>query len=393
MMRRYLSKSVPVVMSLLAANCTVTKDGGLELSDDTEATEGADTEAAEDAGDGSDDTTDTETETETEASDTDSDASDAPDAGAQQEPDDGTDVDAVADASVDQPTGDGGEDVPPGETPDSALDAGVWDASWPVEQHCTFSSEPVPFVPNPDAGADAGPPAGPHIMIGDNSYLGPVLTDGQGYTLYIYTADLPGDCEHPPVSTCFDDCVLSWPIFEAGDRELGEGLDPAQFGTFLREDGVRQTTYQGWPLYYYKKDLAPEDALGQGRGKVWYIAETNMPNLLIMRAPEEMEGIKYLADGRGRTLYAYEGDDEGSETRLPSSNCDGECSESLRPFMVRSLYAVTELEPDDVNVFPRSDGLGQQVSYRGRPLYLANEDERSGDMNGLEFEAFSLVEP
>jgi predicted lipoprotein with Yx(FWY)xxD motif len=44
------------------------------------------------------------------------------------------------------------------------------------------------------------------------------------------------------------------------------------FGAITREDGKRQTTYKGWPLYYYAGDKAPGDVLGQGLGNVWFVA-------------------------------------------------------------------------------------------------------------------------
>jgi predicted lipoprotein with Yx(FWY)xxD motif len=268
--------------------------------------------------------------------------------------------------------------------------------SWPSEQSCVFSSPPVAWEPG-DAGVagdggDAGPPPGPHVTLNQSPFLGPYLADRDGFALYIYTADFPGNCETPPVSTCFDDCLQAWPVFEAWDRELEAGLDGAAFGSFMRSDGVRQTTYFGWPLYYYNKDIAPELTLGQAKGKVWYLAEQVMPNLVMMRAPEELEGIKYLADGNGHTLYSFSGDQPGTETELPVPACEGTCATEFRPFTVRSLRAVTTLEPADLSVFSTAEGL-PQVSFRGQPLYLANDDTHSGTMNGLANSDFSLVVP
>jgi predicted lipoprotein with Yx(FWY)xxD motif len=34
-----------------------------------------------------------------------------------------------------------------------------------------------------------------------------------------------------------------------------------------------QLTLNGWPLYYYSKDMAPGDTLGQGVGSVWYVID------------------------------------------------------------------------------------------------------------------------
>ena len=51
-----------------------------------------------------------------------------------------------------------------------------------------------------------------------------------------------------------------------------EGDDAADQHESTREDGKRQTTYKGWPLYYFAGDKAPGDVLGQGLGNVWFVA-------------------------------------------------------------------------------------------------------------------------
>ncbi len=395
-----------VCCALVGTACVKTLDGELALTDeDTEAT------ANEEVSDGP---------SELDASSTDADGGEDSETVAVS--DDEVPIDEVV-TEVASDAGDGDvevtEDVEEAEDdvdasveiveePELNLDAGtpepepdlieavptpVLDAGWIDTTECTFASDPVPFTLPPDALPDAGPPPAPQILLGDSPFLGPYLTDGAGYALYIYTADLPGDCNNPPVANCVEDCVLSWPVFEAWDRELGEGLNPEAFGTFMRQDGAQQTTYFGWPLYYYKKDADVGATGGQGKGKVWYLAEAELPNLVIMRAPQELEGVKYLADGRGHTLYAHEGDELGSDDTPPRPLCTGECQRYFRPFSVRALHPVTELEPGELSTFVQGQGAGQQVSFRGQPLYLSKEDEKSGDMNGLLQEGFTLVEP
>ena len=51
-------------------------------------------------------------------------------------------------------------------------------------------------------------------------------------------------------------------------------LDASMLGTFLREDGTTQVTYNGWPLYYYYEDGKPGDILGddiESFGEDWYL--------------------------------------------------------------------------------------------------------------------------
>lgn len=96
------------------------------------------------------------------------------------------------------------------------------------------------------------------------SDLGTILVDGDGMTLYLFTADSPG------VSTCEDACLAAWPPL-LGEPEAGEGADSALLGTLVRSDGSTQVSYDGWPLYYWAQDAAPGDTSGQGVNDVWWV--------------------------------------------------------------------------------------------------------------------------
>ena len=54
--------------------------------------------------------------------------------------------------------------------------------------------------------------------------------------------------------------------------EASGGLSPGDFGNITREDGQKQVTYKGMPLYYFAGDKAPGDTAGQGVRDVWYAA-------------------------------------------------------------------------------------------------------------------------
>ena len=106
-------------------------------------------------------------------------------------------------------------------------------------------------------GGAGGAGTGATITLQTSTFVGSYLADATGRTLYTYGNDLPGDCHTPPVSNCVTvDCLISWPIVPSGARILAPGLDDAAFGEFQRSDGLWQTTYYGWPIYYYKTDLA-----------------------------------------------------------------------------------------------------------------------------------------
>ena len=252
---------------------------------------------------------------------------------------------------------------------------------------CTFHTDPAEEGAGGEGGAGAV-----DVQIAQNNFIGYHLVDGGLRALYIYGADHPGDCANPPVSNCVDDCLLSWPLFDAGARRLGEGLPDEAFGSFLRDDGLEQTTYMGWPLYYYKNDVAEGDLVGHGKGSTWLGAEIELPNVLVMRASEEDGGIKYLATGSGHTLYAFAGDTLGTPDEPPQSACDGACLNDYQPFVVNSLHPSSPIDPGDITVFVREDSGELQVAYKGAPLYTTDLDARSGQLQGAATTDWSVAE-
>jgi predicted lipoprotein with Yx(FWY)xxD motif len=97
--------------------------------------------------------------------------------------------------------------------------------------------------------------------------LGSYLVDSKGMTLYIFLSDTPGS----GTSTCSGGCASAWPALTASSPTAGSGVDASKLGTITRADGGTQVTYNGWPLYYYAKDVNPGDTLGQGIKSVWYV--------------------------------------------------------------------------------------------------------------------------
>ena len=104
--------------------------------------------------------------------------------------------------------------------------------------------------------------AAPSLQVA-SSGLGDILTDADGNTLYLFTPDNQG------APTCNDDCADAWPPL-AGEPLAGSGADGSLVGTISRQDGTTQTTYNGWPLYYFSGDSAAGDTNGQGVGDVWF---------------------------------------------------------------------------------------------------------------------------
>ena len=97
--------------------------------------------------------------------------------------------------------------------------------------------------------------------------VGTYLVDDKGMALYLFKKDAPGK------SACAaaNGCLERWPIFFADAVDPNAGIDAAAVGTITRDDGLKQTTYKGQPLYYFFKDKAGGDVNGQGVNSVWYV--------------------------------------------------------------------------------------------------------------------------
>ncbi len=105
------------------------------------------------------------------------------------------------------------------------------------------------------------------VAIGTNKELGNYLTDENGKTLYYFTKDTMN------ASNCEAGCLQAWPAFHADTAVVPTGLDPADFGEIKRADGGMQTTYKGYPLYYYIGDQQRGDVNGQDVHQAWYVIQ------------------------------------------------------------------------------------------------------------------------
>jgi len=99
---------------------------------------------------------------------------------------------------------------------------------------------------------------------------GRVLTDGRGFTVYVYVPD------HRGRSRCYSVCARAWPplLLPAGVSHplAGRGVNAALLGTVRRAGGARQVTYDGWPLYLWQGDQEPGQATGQADDMgLWYV--------------------------------------------------------------------------------------------------------------------------
>jgi predicted lipoprotein with Yx(FWY)xxD motif len=96
---------------------------------------------------------------------------------------------------------------------------------------------------------------------------GSYLADAKGMALYTYKEDSPGK------SACSGQCVKNWPVYYQEKVGVTGDLKAADFATITREDGKKQTTFKGMPLYYFVKDKAPGETNGDGVNETWFLAQ------------------------------------------------------------------------------------------------------------------------
>jgi len=110
------------------------------------------------------------------------------------------------------------------------------------------------------------------VKIGKKDGVGSYLTDTKDMALYWFKKDAPGK------SACAGPCVEKWPLYYREAVKAPEGVKAEDFGTITREDGQKQTTFRGYPLYYWVNDKAAGDTLGQGVNSVWFVIDpANFP--------------------------------------------------------------------------------------------------------------------
>jgi predicted lipoprotein with Yx(FWY)xxD motif len=95
--------------------------------------------------------------------------------------------------------------------------------------------------------------------------LGAILVGPNGMTLYTFVTD-----KDDGKSTCTGSCARKWP-------PLGPAANApapkAPLGTITRDDGSRQYTWKGKPLYYYSEDKKPGDTTGHEVGRSWFVVQ------------------------------------------------------------------------------------------------------------------------
>jgi predicted lipoprotein with Yx(FWY)xxD motif len=86
-----------------------------------------------------------------------------------------------------------------------------------------------------------------------------------------------------------------------------------------------------------------------------------------------------LTDNKGRTVYTSDRD----SAKPPRSNCVEDCTATWIPVLAKDQTTVLGLDPQIVGMIRRPDGVGMQLTVRGRPLYWFIKDREPGQLNGF----------
>lgn len=91
-----------------------------------------------------------------------------------------------------------------------------------------------------------------------------VLVGANDMTLYTFDND-----EQGVTSNCYEQCAVNWPpLLVPADTELS-----GDFTLMDRTDTDQKiVAYQGWPLYFWVRDVNPGDTTGDMVGEVWHTA-------------------------------------------------------------------------------------------------------------------------
>src|SRR4051812_29700355 len=216
-----------------------------------------------------------------------------------------------------------------------------------------------------------------NVLLSSNASFGNILADSLGKTLYFFSTDADGN------SSCTGGCVTSWPIFYKDSLRLANGLQDSDFNTITRSDGQKQTTYKGWPLYYFSGDANPGEVNGDKVNGVWFVAKPDYTFMLAKTQLIGKDGVNYdstykpgtsattyITDDWGRTLYAFS-PDSFNVNKFTKSDFSNDASwpifQGTEVKKIPSVLSTSDF--DTINVYGKT-----QYTYKGWPMYHYGAD-------------------
>jgi predicted lipoprotein with Yx(FWY)xxD motif len=222
------------------------------------------------------------------------------------------------------------------------------------------------------------------VKLSDHPSFGTILTDSNGRALYFLAKDVPGTGK----ATDLGEFGRYYPPFYAENVVSSAGINISDFGILTRTDGKKQTTYKGWPLYYYFNDKNAGDLKLDTASNIWFAIR---PDFTLMVEEKDNPGL-YLTDAAGKTLYVYGNGSANStvvnpDVSVPTPSVKNETGKT--PFYTERASGPTVLNLRDFGVIKRQDGT-KQSTWRGMPLAYSTADKLPGDTLG-EGNGWSLV--
>ncbi|MEO5874937.1 MAG: hypothetical protein ABIS86_12330 [Streptosporangiaceae bacterium] len=270
------------------------------------------------------------------------------------------------------------------------------------------TTSPYSLANDGETAGDAATAKPTALGVRTDTYLGKIVVDDKGWTLYRFDKDTV----KPPTSNCDGDCASTWPPVPASDELELKGVSKALVGKVTRTDGSEQLTLGGWPLYRYAKDAEAGDTNGQGVGGTWFAAAptggkanadkaapvvppsataepttppkkkkpapvNNWAGWTVLKAVKDPKLGWIVVDAKGWTLYRFDKD-----TVKPSiSNCLGACAKAWPPVKSTTKIRVVGVPKKLVGSIMRKDGVCQ-LTLGGWPLYRYAKDTEPGDTRG-----------
>ena len=91
-----------------------------------------------------------------------------------------------------------------------------------------------------------------------------VLVNHEGMTVYTFDKDAANSGK----SACYGGCVALWPVVSADEVNIA-----TPYGSIARDDGTKQLTYKGKPLYMFVQDKKAGDRNGDNVKDIWHVVK------------------------------------------------------------------------------------------------------------------------
>jgi predicted lipoprotein with Yx(FWY)xxD motif len=104
------------------------------------------------------------------------------------------------------------------------------------------------------------------VRIMNKESTGKYLANGKGRAFYWLSTDAPGK------RTRSRPGLRKWPPVALKSKvKLPATLKSSDFDSIVRADGKKQSTFRGYPLYYFARDRNAGDTKGHGLHNAWHL--------------------------------------------------------------------------------------------------------------------------